>query len=32
MELNNQHTLPVPQALAWAALNDIELLQACIPG
>lgn len=32
MELSNQQTLPVPQALAWAALNDIELLQACIPG
>ncbi|MED5620825.1 CoxG family protein [Ideonella sp. BN130291] len=32
MELNNQQTLPVGQAEAWAALNDTALLQACIPG
>jgi uncharacterized protein len=32
MELNNQQTLPVGQAEAWAALNDTGLLQACIPG
>ena len=32
MELTNQQTLPVGQAEAWAALNDIALLQACIPG
>jgi hypothetical protein len=32
MELTNQQTLPVGQAEAWAALNDIALLQQCIPG
>lgn len=32
MELKNQQTLPVGQAEAWAALNDTELLKACIPG
>jgi carbon monoxide dehydrogenase subunit G len=32
MELTNQQTLPVGQAEAWAALNDIALLQACISG
>jgi uncharacterized protein len=32
MELTDQHTLPVSQAEAWAALNDTELLKACIPG
>jgi carbon monoxide dehydrogenase subunit G len=32
MELTNQQTLPVGQAEAWAAQNDIALLQACIPG
>jgi carbon monoxide dehydrogenase subunit G len=32
MELNHQHTLPVDQASAWAALNDTALLQTCIPG
>lgn len=32
MELTNQQTLPATQAQAWEALNDIELLKACIPG
>jgi carbon monoxide dehydrogenase subunit G len=32
MELSNQQTLPVSQAIAWAALNDVGILQACIPG
>ena len=32
MELSNQQTLPVAQALAWEALNDIAMLQAAIPG
>ena len=32
MELTNQQTLPVAQAQAWEALNDITLLQAAIPG
>lgn len=32
MELTNQQTLPVSQAQAWEALNDITLLQSAIPG
>ena len=32
MELNSTQSLPVDQARAWAALNDIELLRAAIPG
>jgi hypothetical protein len=32
MELTNQQALPVAQAQAWEALNDITLLQAAIPG
>lgn len=32
MELTETHTLPVPQARAWEALNDTAILKACIPG
>lgn len=32
MKLTNQQLLPVGQAQAWEALNDITLLQAAIPG
>ena len=32
MQLTNQQTLPVGQAQAWEALNDMSLLQASIPG
>ena len=32
MELTSQQTLPVTQAQAWEALNDIGLLKECIPG
>ncbi|OGA97756.1 MAG: carbon monoxide dehydrogenase [Burkholderiales bacterium RIFCSPHIGHO2_12_FULL_69_20] len=32
MQLTNQQTLPVTQAQAWEALNDITLLQSAIPG
>jgi carbon monoxide dehydrogenase subunit G len=32
MQLTNQQTLPVGQAQAWEALNDITLLQSAIPG
>ena len=32
MQLSQQQTLPVSQAQAWEALNDISLLQAAIPG
>jgi uncharacterized protein len=32
MQLTNTQTLPVSQAQAWEALNDVSLLQAAIPG
>lgn len=32
MQLTNQQVLPVGQAQAWEALNDIALLQSAIPG
>jgi hypothetical protein len=32
MQLTNQQTLPVAQAQAWEALNDISLLQQAISG
>lgn len=32
MQMTNQQTLPVAQAQAWQALNDIDLLRQCIPG
>ena len=32
MELSSEQILPVSQADAWIALNDIALLQSCIPG
>src|ERR1700682_134324 len=32
MELTETHQLPVPQDVAWEALNDTEILRACIPG
>lgn len=32
MQLTSQQTLPVGQAEAWAALNDIELLRESMPG
>jgi len=32
MQLTGQETLPVSQAQAWAALNDIEMLRASITG
>lgn len=32
MELASQQRLPVDQAIAWAALNDPEILKAAIPG
>jgi carbon monoxide dehydrogenase subunit G len=32
MQLSSQQTLPVGQAQAWEALNDITLLQQAIPG
>ncbi|WGS50068.1 carbon monoxide dehydrogenase subunit G [Paraburkholderia sp. D15] len=32
MELTETHTLPVAQQRTWDALNDMEILRACIPG
>lgn len=32
MQLTNTQTLPVGQAQAWAALNDVELLKQAVPG
>jgi carbon monoxide dehydrogenase subunit G len=32
MQLTSQQTLPVSQTAAWEALNDMSILQACIPG
>jgi len=32
MEMNQTQRLPVPQEVAWAALNDTALLKQCIPG
>ena len=32
MQLSSQQTLPVGQAQAWEALNDIALLQKANPG
>lgn len=32
MELTDTHTLPVSQQRTWDALNDTEILRACIPG
>lgn len=32
MEMNQTQRLPVPQQVAWEALNDTTLLKQCIPG
>jgi uncharacterized protein len=32
MELTETHTLPISQQRTWEALNDTEILRACIPG
>jgi carbon monoxide dehydrogenase subunit G len=32
MEMQGQRRLPVEQALVWGALNDPEVLKACVPG
>ena len=32
MQLTSQQSLPVSQKIAWDALNDTEVLKACIPG
>ena len=32
MEMTGKELIPVPQAEAWRALNDTEMLKDCIPG
>ena len=32
MDLKGERRLPVDRATAWRALNDPEVLRACIPG
>ena len=32
MKMSDEISLPVPQDIAWAALNDVNLLRTCIPG
>ncbi|MGD8429185.1 MAG: carbon monoxide dehydrogenase subunit G [Ectothiorhodospiraceae bacterium] len=32
MDMNNERQLPLPQQQVWEALNDPEVLAACIPG
>ena len=32
MRLSESHSLPVPQAIAWAALNDLDVLREALPG
>ena len=32
MELTNTRTVPAPQAVVWAALNDPAVLKDCLPG
>ncbi|MEM9732940.1 MAG: carbon monoxide dehydrogenase subunit G [Pseudomonadota bacterium] len=32
MEMNGSHTIPADRQTVWAALNDPDVLRACIPG
>jgi carbon monoxide dehydrogenase subunit G len=32
MQVSRRQTLPVPRDIAWAALVDVKVLKACIPG
>src|SRR5215468_10188475 len=32
MEITGEQLIPLPQAEVWRALNDPEILKACIPG
>jgi carbon monoxide dehydrogenase subunit G len=32
MEMNGEQRIPLPQQRVWEALNDPEILKACIPG
>ncbi len=32
MQLVGERNLPLPREIVWAALNDMEVLKACVPG
>lgn len=32
MEMTGEYRIPAPRAVVWAALNDVEVLKAAIPG
>ena len=32
MEMKGEYTIPAPRAAVWAALNDVDVLKAAIPG
>lgn len=32
MDMNGSYEIPAPRETVWAALNDVEVLKACIPG
>ena len=32
MEVTGEQQIPVPQQVTWQALNDLDVLKACIPG
>ncbi len=32
MEMSGEYLLPTDRKTVWAALNDVNVLQACIPG
>ena len=32
MEMSGEQSIPASQADTWAALNDPEVLKACVPG
>jgi carbon monoxide dehydrogenase subunit G len=32
MEMKGEYTIPAPRPLVWAALNDVDVLKAAIPG
>jgi uncharacterized protein len=32
MDMNGERLIPAPKQVVWAALNDPEILRACIPG
>lgn len=32
MDMNGERLIPAPRQVVWAALNDPEILRACIPG